>query len=131
MKWSVELNQFDIFYKPMPSIKGQALTDFMAEFAHIPERLLKTMPQEVPTWKLYVNRSSGKVGAKSGAGILLISPDGHNLNWSSKPRTMLLNMVENGYADAFSKLASSMDFDLMKAIPVEKLSRPTIDDALS
>ncbi|KAL2466604.1 Uncharacterized protein Adt_42455 [Abeliophyllum distichum] len=38
--------------------------------------------------------------------------------------------VENGYADALSKLASSKDSDLMKAIPVEKLSRPTIDESL-
>ncbi|KAL2475229.1 Integrase catalytic domain-containing protein [Abeliophyllum distichum] len=38
--------------------------------------------------------------------------------------------VENGYEDALSKLASSRDSDLMKAIPVEKLSRPTIDESL-
>ncbi|KAL2462142.1 protein nynrin-like [Abeliophyllum distichum] len=39
--------------------------------------------------------------------------------------------VENGYADALSKLASSRDSDLMKAIPVEKLSRPSIDESLA
>ncbi|KAL2490953.1 Integrase catalytic domain-containing protein [Abeliophyllum distichum] len=39
IKWSIELSEFDIFYKPRPSIKGQALADFMAEFVHIPEGL--------------------------------------------------------------------------------------------
>ncbi|KAL2461621.1 Ribonuclease H [Abeliophyllum distichum] len=39
--------------------------------------------------------------------------------------------VENDYADALSKLASSRDSELMKAIPVEKLSRSTIDESLS
>ncbi|KAL2512945.1 Uncharacterized protein Adt_18545 [Abeliophyllum distichum] len=38
--------------------------------------------------------------------------------------------VENSYTDALSKLASR-DFDLMKAIPVEKQSRPSIDESLA
>ncbi|KAL2474318.1 RNA-directed DNA polymerase [Abeliophyllum distichum] len=88
--------------------------------------------------------------------ILLVSPDGHNLNYAlllkfkasnntaeyealltglrlaremkarklqiySNSQLVILR-VENGYADALSKLASSKDSDLMKAIPVEKLS---------
>ncbi|KAL2471535.1 Ribonuclease H [Abeliophyllum distichum] len=40
-----------------------------------------------------------------------------------------ISRVENGYADVLSKLAS-YDFDLMKAIPVEKLSQLTIDEVL-
>ncbi|KAL2532081.1 Ribonuclease H [Abeliophyllum distichum] len=39
--------------------------------------------------------------------------------------------VENGYADALSKLASSRDSDLMKPIPVEKLNRPSIDESFA
>ncbi|KAL2526671.1 Retrovirus-related Pol polyprotein from transposon 17.6 [Abeliophyllum distichum] len=39
--------------------------------------------------------------------------------------------IENGYADALSKLASSKNFSLMRAIPVEKLSNPSIDEAAS
>ncbi|KAL2542822.1 Uncharacterized protein Adt_03800 [Abeliophyllum distichum] len=39
--------------------------------------------------------------------------------------------MENGYADTLSKLASSRDSDLMKAIPVEKLNRPSIDESLA
>ncbi|KAL2486216.1 Uncharacterized protein Adt_30972 [Abeliophyllum distichum] len=44
--------------------------------------------------------------------------------------SQLIPRVANGYADTLSKLASSRDSDLMKAIPVEKLSRPTIDEYL-
>ncbi|KAL2543253.1 Ribonuclease H [Abeliophyllum distichum] len=36
------------------------------------------VPREVPTWKLYIDGSSGEARAR--AGILLISPNGHNLN---------------------------------------------------
>ncbi|KAL2491805.1 RNA-directed DNA polymerase [Abeliophyllum distichum] len=177
MKWSVELSQFDISYKSRPSIKGQALADLVVKFAHIPE---------------------GEVGAR--AEILLISPDGHNLNcafhlefkasnnaaeydallvglrlaqemkarklqihsdsqlvvsqingtFATREQSMVAYLkkakdllshfevyellqiprVENGYADALSKLVSSKDSNLMKAIPVEKLSRPTIDESL-
>ena len=31
-KWSVELGDFDIEYKPKTAIKGQAVADFVAEF---------------------------------------------------------------------------------------------------
>ncbi|KAL2466154.1 Uncharacterized protein Adt_42005 [Abeliophyllum distichum] len=37
--------------------------------------------------------------------------------------------MENGYAGALSKLANSRDSDLIKAIPVEKLNRPSIDES--
>ncbi|KAL2491639.1 Uncharacterized protein Adt_27267 [Abeliophyllum distichum] len=41
-----------------------------------------------------------------------------------------ISQVENGYVDVLSKLGSSRDSDLMKAIPIEKLSRLTIDESL-
>lgn len=33
MKWEVELGQFDIRYRPLTSIKGQALVNFWQYFA--------------------------------------------------------------------------------------------------
>ena len=39
IKWTVELSKFDIQYKPRPTIKSQALTDFIAEC---------TVPDEAP-----------------------------------------------------------------------------------
>lgn len=32
LKWTIELSQFDIEYKPRGAIKGQALADFILEF---------------------------------------------------------------------------------------------------
>ena len=36
-KWSIELSEFDIQFKPRTAIKGQALADFIAEFTYTPE----------------------------------------------------------------------------------------------
>ncbi|KAL5581043.1 hypothetical protein UlMin_013485 [Ulmus minor] len=36
-KWSIELGEFDIQFKPWIAIKGQALADFIAEFTYTPE----------------------------------------------------------------------------------------------
>ncbi|KAL2474229.1 Ribonuclease H [Abeliophyllum distichum] len=44
MKRSVKLSQFEISYKLRPSIKCQTLTNFIVDFAHIPEELLETKP---------------------------------------------------------------------------------------
>lgn len=30
--WAIELNEFDIQYRPRTAIKGQAVADFIAEF---------------------------------------------------------------------------------------------------
>ncbi|KAL2471060.1 Uncharacterized protein Adt_39196 [Abeliophyllum distichum] len=47
MKWSDELSQFDISCNPRPSIKEEALADFVVEFANIPEGSLEARPQEI------------------------------------------------------------------------------------
>ncbi|KAL2471410.1 Retrovirus-related Pol polyprotein from transposon [Abeliophyllum distichum] len=129
----------------------------MAEFTHIPEGLLVTKPHKIPTWKLYVDGSLGE--AEVGAGILLISPDGHNLNCSlclefkasnnaTKYEALLSDFevstknegkehpnlqsprLKMATQKTLSKLASNKDSDLIRAISIKKLSRPTIDEAL-
>ena len=32
--WAIELSEFDIRYRPRTAIKGQVVTDFIAEFTH-------------------------------------------------------------------------------------------------
>lgn len=32
IKWSIELSEFHIVYRPQPAIKGQAVSDFVSEF---------------------------------------------------------------------------------------------------
>ncbi|KAL2513394.1 Retrovirus-related Pol polyprotein from transposon [Abeliophyllum distichum] len=55
---------------------GTGLSRFNGRILQYPR--LEAKPQEVPTWKLYVDGSSGE--AVAAAGILLVSLDGHNLN---------------------------------------------------
>lgn len=71
VKWAVELEQFNIRYKPCSSIKGQTLAHFMAEFSI---KSLVGPPQDVP-WDLFVDGSS--IGDRSGIGVVLISPNRH------------------------------------------------------
>jgi hypothetical protein len=35
--WAIKLGQFDLEFVPMSAIKGQALTDFLAEFTNLHE----------------------------------------------------------------------------------------------
>ena len=32
--WAIELSEFDIQYRPQTAIKGQIVTNFLAEFTH-------------------------------------------------------------------------------------------------
>ena len=78
-KWSIELGEFDMQFKPQTAIKGQALADFIAEFNYTLEMSEKLMTQTQDSqWKLYVDGSSTETSY--GAGIILVSPDGVKLS---------------------------------------------------
>lgn len=88
MKWAVELGQFDVDYKPRTAIKGQTLADFFLEFPPSTEKLIEEVQEEpqlvkvpaenyAPWWTLYVDGAVNGNGA--GAGIMLVSPEGHKL----------------------------------------------------
>ena len=66
LKWAIELSQFDIKFTPRPTIKGQALADFLAEFTTPPDKRLEealTIPTaKIPKWSLYVDGSSNEGG---------------------------------------------------------------------
>ncbi|XP_022892635.1 uncharacterized protein LOC111407412 [Olea europaea var. sylvestris] len=192
LKWAIELSEFDLTFRPRHAIKGQAFADFMVEFTKTPEMEAIMEPTEPPTWKLFVDGSSGEAGA--GAGIVLESPEGHLLNYvirfgfrasnnaaeyeallaglrlakemqvrkllASSDSQLVVNQVngdfaakdgnmlaylklvldiiphfesfeltqvprlENAHEDALSKLASSMDLELLNIVPIEHLSKP-------
>ena len=81
-KWGTILGVFDIKYMPRTSIKGQVLTDLMAEFTepeieelpsdgNMDEKLVGTISQYcLPTWEVYVDGASNQKG--SGVGLILI-----------------------------------------------------------
>ncbi|KAK2997729.1 hypothetical protein RJ639_025983 [Escallonia herrerae] len=77
---SIELGEFDIQYKPRTIIKAQALVDFIVECT-LPEDPPQLVVSEVTDpWNLYVDGSSA-VGS-SGAGIILISPEGFTIEYA-------------------------------------------------
>ena len=92
MKWAVELGQFGLDYKPRTTIKGQASTDFILEFPEDGENsgLLIKYDPDLPSqpgapeegipelwWILHTDGDVNNEGA--GAGIVLVSPEGHRL----------------------------------------------------
>ncbi|KAL5582068.1 hypothetical protein UlMin_014510 [Ulmus minor] len=78
-KWSIEL-----------AIKGQALADFIVEFTYTPEMSEKLTTQtQNSQWKLYVDGSSTETS--SGAGIILVSPDGVKLSCAVRFKFKVIN----------------------------------------
>ncbi|KAL0355959.1 UNVERIFIED_CONTAM: hypothetical protein Sradi_4042800 [Sesamum radiatum] len=78
IKWAVELSEYDISYLTSTNIKVQALADFVSEVAGAP-------PEETPKdekWLLHVDGSSTIQG--SGAGIVITSPQGEDLEFAIK-----------------------------------------------
>ena len=84
-KWGTILGAFDIKYMPRTSVKGQVLTDLVAEFTklkieelpsdgNMDEKLVGTISQYCPpTWEVYVDGVSNKKG--SGVGLVLMSSE--------------------------------------------------------
>ncbi|KAK3039603.1 hypothetical protein RJ639_029302 [Escallonia herrerae] len=84
VNWSVELGEFDLQYKPRTAVKAQALADFIVECT-LPEDPPQLVISEVTDpWNLYVDGSSA-VG-NSGAGIILISPEGFTIEYALRFR---------------------------------------------
>ncbi|XP_059669890.1 uncharacterized protein LOC132315551 [Cornus florida] len=82
MKWSVELGEFDIQYKPRTALKAQVLADVIAEFTPEdgPKHAADKQEEAESTWTLYVD---GSVNARaSGAGLVIISPNGECIKYA-------------------------------------------------
>ncbi|GFZ06995.1 hypothetical protein Acr_18g0011650 [Actinidia rufa] len=101
LKWSIELSEFHIEYKPRTAIKAQALSDFIVESTHEDIPQPETTPLEAgipkePTseqnlahWILYVDGSSNQHGC--GAGLVLRAPSGEQMDPRRLPRQGLKN----------------------------------------
>ena len=76
-KCALELMGHDIRYIPHTAIKSQALTDFITEWTEVQ---LLTPDVTYEYWMMYFDRSVMAPG--SGAGVVLISPDGSRLRYT-------------------------------------------------
>ncbi|XP_074352704.1 uncharacterized protein LOC141691851 [Apium graveolens] len=92
LKWAVELGQFVLEYCPRTAIKGQALADFILEFeSEVDDKAIvlaepssqgnshdgKREELPHPWWILHIDGVVNNSG--SGAGIVLVTPEGHRL----------------------------------------------------
>ena len=85
-KWGTILGAFDIKYMPRTSVKGQVLTDLVAEFTKIPteergeeentdgKSVGVIFVQEPLSWKVFIDGAVNYRG--SGVGLVLTSPEG-------------------------------------------------------
>ena len=94
VKWSIELSEYGLEFRPRKSIKVQALADFVTECSF--QKPQKTERQSAPVcgdqieeaqsqaevWSIYVDGSSSP--ENSGAGILLVGPDKEEFKYSIK-----------------------------------------------
>ena len=90
-KYGTILGAFDIKYMPHTSVKGQVLTDLIAEFTETPvenesnehcideKSVGQIAVQEPLKWKVYVDGAVNQKG--SGVGLVLISPE--NSSWKN------------------------------------------------
>ncbi|GJV89500.1 reverse transcriptase domain-containing protein [Tanacetum coccineum] len=85
-KWSIELGEYAIHYRPRVSVKGQILADFIVER---PEKDSPDTPMEeegeLPEpWILFTDGSSCTDG--SGAGLILTNPEGMEFTYALRFR---------------------------------------------
>ncbi|XP_075489716.1 uncharacterized protein LOC142528560 [Primulina tabacum] len=80
IKWTVELGEYDIEYKPRVAIKAQALSDFLSEMIQ---------PSEEEVWKVSVDGASSLVGC--GVGVVLVSPLGEKVKLALRIDSRITN----------------------------------------
>ncbi|KAL3537003.1 hypothetical protein ACH5RR_000369 [Cinchona calisaya] len=88
LKWSAELFEFDIEFRPRTAINAQAFADFIAESCDIEKVDLITTTDPAKeqkmrkdlAWELHVDGVSCESGA--GAGIIIRSPEGDYLTYA-------------------------------------------------
>src|SRR4051812_20302908 len=75
-KWAIEIASHGIEYEPRTAIKSQALVDFLVDWAET--RYAPPAPR-VDHWRMHFDGSKMKSGL--GAGVVLTSPKGDQLNY--------------------------------------------------
>ncbi|GJW20499.1 reverse transcriptase domain-containing protein [Tanacetum coccineum] len=85
-KWSIELGEYAIHYRPRVSVKGQILADFIVERPEedSPDTPMEEEGELPEPWILFTDGSSCTDG--SGAGLILTNPEGMEFTYALRFR---------------------------------------------
>ncbi|GJX60300.1 reverse transcriptase domain-containing protein [Tanacetum coccineum] len=94
-KWSIELGDYTIHYRPRVSVKGQILADFIVERPKEDSQdTLMEVEEELPEpWILFTDGSSYTDG--SGAGLILTNPERMKFTYALRFRFNATNKKRN------------------------------------
>ncbi|GJX30981.1 reverse transcriptase domain-containing protein [Tanacetum coccineum] len=103
-KWSIELGEYAIHYRPRVSVKGQILADFIVERPEEDSPI--EVEEELPEpWILFTDGSSCADG--SGAGLILTNPEGMEFTYALRFRIAKQMGVKNLQANVDSLLVAN------------------------
>ncbi|GJX26139.1 reverse transcriptase domain-containing protein [Tanacetum coccineum] len=85
-KWSIELGEYAIHYRPRVSVKGQILADFIVERPKEddPDTAMDIEEELLKSWTLFTDGSS--CADDSGAGLILKNPEGVEFTYALRFR---------------------------------------------
>ncbi|GKA33078.1 reverse transcriptase domain-containing protein [Tanacetum coccineum] len=111
-KWSIELGEYDIQYRPRTSIKGQILENSIVERSKdetgaTPMEIEEELPDP---WVLFTDGSFCVYG--SGAGLILINPEGMEFTYALRFR---FNVTNNESLISGLKIAEQMGIKNLQA----------------
>ena len=127
MKWTLELSEFDIIYKPKTAIKGQVLANFIMEFT--PTELAKDTraTPDLPIWKLSIDGATNAQGG--GARLILTSPEGIDIEYALRFGFQASNNeAEYEVVIVGLNLAHSMEVDQLEVCSDSQLVVKQIED---
>ncbi|GJT40351.1 reverse transcriptase domain-containing protein [Tanacetum coccineum] len=81
-KWSIELGEYAIHYRPRVSVKGKILADFIVERPEedSPDTLMEVEEELPEPWILFTDGSSCTDGSR--AGLILTNPEGMEFTYA-------------------------------------------------
>ncbi|GJV91414.1 reverse transcriptase domain-containing protein [Tanacetum coccineum] len=116
LKWSFELEEHDIQYRPRTSVKGQILADFIVERPedNLEDTLMEDAEELPDPWTLFTDGSSCADG--SGAGLILTNPEGMEFTYALRFRfDATNNEAEYEALIAGLKIAEQMGVENLQA----------------
>ncbi|XP_019159001.1 PREDICTED: uncharacterized protein LOC109155798 [Ipomoea nil] len=109
VKWAIELTQYGIEYQPRPSIKSQALADFLVECTAGEDDKISTSEKGPGEWwEMHADGAASR--QHCGGGVMLITPEGFRLYYALS----YLFQTSNNEAEYEAVLAKTLGADRLR-----------------